>query len=850
VGGSYDGGTGVDQIVVVRSHESTRADVTLTDGSVRLDAGTSETVAGVEFALLAGGAAGDQIDASGFSGDTVIRGNGGHDTLTGGSGNDFIEGHAGNDGIAGGGGNDTLRGGADNDTISGGIGHDSIEGGSGSNLLQGDSGDDRYTLAAGSTNTLTELASGGKDTVDASATTDDLSLTVDANAVYVWSGASLSVNGPVESLILGSGDDLVEVLPTAGSTLAIDAGPGEDTLTYAKDGATWAAAVTVDLAAGSASGLAGATGFENVYGGQGDDTLKGDDGPNLLQGGAGQDVLDGRGGHDLLYGQEGNDWLLGGDGDDLLDAGAGLNTVEGGAGDDTYAFLANAQTDQATELAGQGSDHLDFGHVFGSALVFALKASGLLEVSGAGLTVQAQTLAALDSVTGGSGADRFVFEDGASIGGILDGGGVPDDGVDFANTLDYAAYTTQVVVDISSTGMPGTATGTLGVKSMMHVIGGSAGDSMVGGYQDAWFEGGNGNDTLAGGDRRDRLSGGSDDDSITGGYGDDSLSGGSGNDTLYGNEGQDRLEGGDDDDRLYGGAENDTLVGGAGDDLLDGGAGSADETWFSGDRADHAISLSGSTFRLESAAEGIDKVLNVERFVFADGAFSATELGDLIGSPGIDLQATAYSWKSHTLLAGTTVALGVGTPETAGADGTTTFTGVAPGPVSLKPVLGATAADGAAVTLTDAVAILKMIAGLPVNPPGQALSPYQSIAADADGNGTVSLADALGVLRHAVGLPAAATPKWVFVDEADTGMPARTGTSPGTVPSVVSTTAADHVGLVGILRGDVDGSWTPPAGAKDLDDIDATYFDELADRLNTETGSGDFNPSQWGVYGP
>ena len=32
----------------------TLADVTLTDGSVRLDAGTSETVAGVEFALLAG----------------------------------------------------------------------------------------------------------------------------------------------------------------------------------------------------------------------------------------------------------------------------------------------------------------------------------------------------------------------------------------------------------------------------------------------------------------------------------------------------------------------------------------------------------------------------------------------------------------------------------------------------------------------------------------------------------------------------------------------------------------------------------------------------------------------------
>ncbi|MGA1287232.1 MAG: hypothetical protein ACO3ZK_07000, partial [Rubrivivax sp.] len=836
VGGSYEGGAGVDQIVVVRSHESTRADIALTDAAVTLDGATAETVASVEVALLAGGAAGDQIDASGFSGSTVIRGNGGNDTLTGGSGDDLIEGHAGNDGIAGGAGNDELRGGADQDTVDGGAGNDAIEGGAGSNLLTGGAGDDLYTLAASSGNTVNEAAGGGNDTVDASVTTASLSMTVDANSVYVWSGASLSVNGPVESLILGSGDDYVEILPTAGSTLAIDAGPGEDTLTYAKDGATWATAVIVDLDAGSASGLAGAFGFENVYGGQGDDTLKGDDGPNQLRGGDGKDVIDGRGGPDLLYGEAGNDSLLGGDGNDLLDAGSGVNTLKGGAGDDVYAFGANAQTDQVTELAAQGSDHLNFGYVTTDALTFALKASGVLEVSGAGLSVQAQALSALDSVTGGSRADRFVFDDGASIAGILDGGGVQSLDLADQNTLDYSAYTTPVTVDLSgmlSVSSISPATGTAGVKGMRHVIGGGAADTITGGGGvDLWLEGG------AGADR------------LSGSTGWDLLEGGSGNDTLYGHEGQDRLEGGDDDDRLYGGAENDTLIGGAGDDLLDGGAGSADEAWFSGNQADYAISLSGSVFLLTSAAEGTDKVLNVERFVFADGPVSATDLAGLIGSPGIDLQATAYSWKSHTLLAGTSVALGTGAPQTAGADGTTTFPGVAPGPVSLKPVLGTTAADGAAVTLTDAVAILKMIAGAPVNPPGQPLSPYQSIAADADGNGTVSLADALGVLRHAVGLPAAATPKWVFVDEADLGMPARAGTSPGAVAATVSAPAAAHVGLVGILRGDVDGSWTPPLGAKDLDDADADYFTDLAARLNTESGTTDFNPSQWGVYSP
>jgi hypothetical protein len=36
------------------------------------------------------------------------------------------------------------------------------------------------------------------------------------------------------------------------------------------------------------------------------------------------------------------------------------------------------------------------------------------------------------------------------------------------------------------------------------------------------------------------------------------------------------------------------------------------------------------------------------------------------------------------------------------------------------------------------------------------------------------------------------------------------------------------VNLVGVLKGDVDGSWTPPAGSQDLDLIDPTYFQTLS----------------------
>ena len=157
-------------------------------------------------------------------------------------------------------------------------------------------------------------------------------------------------------------------------------------------------------------------------------------------------------------------------------------------------------------------------------------------------------------------------------------------------------------------------------------------------------------------------------------------------------------------------------------------------------------------------------------------------------------------------------------------------------------------ADAApAVNLQDAVAILKMIAGQPVNPGGRALSPYQALAADFDGNGAVSLADALGVLRHAVGLLAAAAPRWTFVDEADPGMPSRAAMNPGPVPTTLSgvTPVAGHVGLVGVLRGDVDGSWEAPAGTPQLE---PAYFTNLLGRLGAEHPSAGFDASQWGVY--
>ena len=139
------------------------------------------------------------------------------------------------------------------------------------------------------------------------------------------------------------------------------------------------------------------------------------------------------------------------------------------------------------------------------------------------------------------------------------------------------------------------------------------------------------------------------------------------------------------------------------------------------------------------------------------------------------------------------------------------------------------AATASAVNLQDAIAILKMIVGLEVNGANKPLSPYQALAADFDGNGTVGLTDAIGVLKHVVGLPSP-EPAWHFANEADTSVPARANLSPGLPPAInadIGPNSPVHIGLVGYLSGDVDGSFAGAAGAADLDLTQGSYFQAL-----------------------
>jgi hypothetical protein len=134
------------------------------------------------------------------------------------------------------------------------------------------------------------------------------------------------------------------------------------------------------------------------------------------------------------------------------------------------------------------------------------------------------------------------------------------------------------------------------------------------------------------------------------------------------------------------------------------------------------------------------------------------------------------------------------------------------------------AADGA-VSLPDAIAILKMIVGLNVNANNTAATAYQVIAADFNQNGSVGLDDAIGVLKHVVGLQAPrptlkfvdaqAVPAALNLDSYNANATKASGNNwlSGKIAvgmkSTLDDAMAQPVQVVGVLVGDVNHDWNP-----------------------------------------
>ena len=210
------------------------------------------------------------------------------------------------------------------------------------------------------------------------------------------------------------------------------------------------------------------------------------------------------------------------------------------------------------------------------------------------------------------------------------------------------------------------------------------------------------------------------------------------------------------------------------------------------------LTVSGSTLTINPTT---DLSHNTHYFV----TFASSSVKDLSGNSSsgsntydfttvtttslLDIAVNTKYWNNDTPIKGVVLETDVQTGDT----GSVMLRGHSAGLTTLTPALTAGTAAKGTVDLLDAIAILKSIVGLTT------LNGYQQIAADFDKTNGVDLNDAIGILKHVVGLTAP-TPEWAFVEKTDL-LP-----DPGHSISV-NVTADTTVDLVGILRGDVDGSW-------------------------------------------
>ncbi|MCZ8227089.1 MAG: lectin-like protein [Microcystis sp. LE19-84.1B] len=284
--------------------------------------------------------------------------------LQGGSGNDTIYGTSGNDTIFGNGGADYLIGGDGDDSLDGGAGNDTLYGGAGDDTLNGGVGDDTFNLSG----TGTVIGGDGDD-------------------IFIF-------YGPYTGIIDGGGgNDRIDIAPGYSGNIVFPA--------------------TI-------------TGIESVIvpGSGGDDYLIGDDGNDSLNGQDGNDTLEGRGG---------NDNLLGGTGNDVIYTGLGIDTVDGGEGIDHLIVGYSSLTTPVSSTYSNGSgsinttdnqvtyDRIDrLTLITGSNQDFLAGTTGSDSLDGqAGndtlLGVDSHSLTPglneIDTMTGGTGSDRFILGD-------------------------------------------------------------------------------------------------------------------------------------------------------------------------------------------------------------------------------------------------------------------------------------------------------------------------------------------------------------------------------------------------------------------------------------------------------
>jgi Ca2+-binding RTX toxin-like protein len=341
----------------------------------------------------------------------------------------------------GGSGNDTLTGNSLGNVLIGGAGNDTLTGVAGNDSLFGGTGDDTYvfgTATSAESDTVTELASEGTDSLKFNTLTTDVVVSLGSTTVRtVHTNRQLKLNSgsTIEKAIGGSGNDTLTgnslgnvLIGSAGNdTLtgvagndSLFGGAGDDTYVFGT--ATSAESDTVtELASEGTDSLKFNTLTTDVVLSLGSTVLRTVHTNRQLQLTSGSTIekATGGSGNDTLTGNSLANALIGGAGNDTLTGVAGNDALFGGTGNDTYVFgtALSAESDTVTELASEGTDSLKFNTLttnvvlsLGSTAVQAVHTNRQLKLT-SGSTVE--------KAIGGSGNDTLT---GNSLGNVLTGG--------------------------------------------------------------------------------------------------------------------------------------------------------------------------------------------------------------------------------------------------------------------------------------------------------------------------------------------------------------------------------------------------------------------------------------------
>jgi hypothetical protein len=237
------------------------------------------------------------------------------------------------------------------------------------------------------------------------------------------------------------------------------------------------------------------------------------------------------------------------------------------------------------------------------------------------------------------------------------------------------------------------------------------------------------------------------------------------------------------------------------------------------------LAFSGSTLTINPSS---DLAGGTHYFVtFTDGSITDLAGKSCTGTSSYDFTTAGEApslygvtgsvtfWKGGAPMTGVTSTIASTSPAsivsesmTTGNDGLYKHIDMPDGSYGLTSAKVSGTAESNAIKANDALAALKIAVGMNPNADGSAVSSYQYLAADVNKDGFVKAADALNILKMAVKYDTAPVKEWLFVPESvGSETMSRTHVVWPDSPMPVTLNADQELHLIGIVKGDVNGSW-------------------------------------------